>query len=103
MKSVSTILPSKHDRYVNQLYRQIKDNYDTIDMNVTFSKKKRKIAEIDIIGKKGDIIDIYEVKCSHRISKARKQLKRVKRLINANRINFFFFCGNSKKLEEVIV
>lgn len=85
------------------LYEQIKGNYDHIDTNVCFSNSKRKIAEVDIIGKKGKTIDIYEVKCSYRISKAKKQLRRIKRILNEKRINLFFFCGQSLQLEEIVL
>lgn len=87
-----------------KLYEQIKDSYDTIDTHVTFeNSKNRIIAEVDILAKKGNIIDVYEVKCSYRIVKARKQLKRIKRIIKASKMNFFFFCGASSRLEEIIV
>jgi hypothetical protein len=101
---------TKHDKYVHKLYEQIKDSYDIIDKHVSFDNTKRRMAEVDIIAKRGNIVDIYEVKCSYRITKARKQLKRIKRILNfekkilnAERINLFFFCGASSKLEEVVL
>lgn len=94
---------SKHDKYVHKLCEQIKSSYDTIDTHVTFeNSKNRRIAEVDILAKKGAIIDIYEVKCSYRVVKAKKQLKRIKRIINATKMNFFFFCGASSSLEEIV-
>ncbi|MBD3164354.1 hypothetical protein GF323_04085 [Candidatus Woesearchaeota archaeon] len=58
------------------------------------------MAEIDILGIKKDVCDIYEVKCSYRISKARRQLKKIKKHISkSSKIrNVFFFCGESGSL-----
>ena len=92
---------TKHDKYVNDLYEKIKEYYDTIDTHVDITNSKRTVAEIDIMARKGDIIDVYEVKCSYRITKAKKQFKRIKRLLNTDKINFFFFCGASLSLKKV--
>jgi len=101
---------SKHDRYVQKLYERIKNSYDTIDTHVSFDNTKRRMAEVDIIAKRGSVVDVYEVKCSYRIVKARKQLKRIKRILNLEkriknieRINLYFFCGASSSLEKVLV
>lgn len=88
---------------MNKLYSQIKSSYDTIDTHVNIDNSKRRIAEVDILAKRGDIIDVYEVKCSYKIVKARKQLKRIKRILNSQNINLFFFCGESSRLEEVLI
>jgi hypothetical protein len=77
-----------------------------IEKNVPiYSSKKRNrqrlIAEIDILALKEGKYDIYEVKCSHRIYKARKQLTKIKKLLNrdSKKIgNAFFYCGESKLL-----
>lgn len=92
---------TKHDSYVLELKDKIKHKYDFISTNVKFSSKKRSLGEIDIIAKKGKKIDIYEVKCSHRIVKARKQLKRIKRLLNLENSNAYFYCGSSGSLVSV--
>jgi hypothetical protein len=45
--------------------------------------------------------DIYEVKCSHRFYKARKQLTRIRKLLGKEQkeiCNVFFYCGESKLL-----
>jgi predicted nucleic acid-binding Zn ribbon protein len=62
--------------------------------------KKRLIGEIDILAFKEGYYDIYEVKCSHRISKARRQVNKFKKIISLqNRVNnTFFFCGESGML-----
>jgi len=45
--------------------------------------------------KSGNCVDLYEVKCSHRIVKAKKQLERMKRLMNLSKSRSFFYCGSS--------
>ena len=92
---------SKHDRYVLELSSKIRDNYDSISLNVPVKRYKRSLGEIDIIAKKGDKYDIYEVKCSYRIMKARKQLHRIKRYLDFKIARSYFYCGNSKILVTV--
>jgi len=53
----------KHDRYLESLCDTIRSDYDEIFTNVEFfSKKKRKIAEIDILAVKENKYYVYEVK-----------------------------------------
>jgi len=92
---------TKHDRYVLELKNKIKHKYDSISMNVKVASKKRSLGEIDIVAKKGKNVDLYEVKCSHRIVKARKQLKRMKRLMNLEKSKVYFYCGSSGMLMSV--
>lgn len=92
---------SKHDMYVLELKDKIKHKYDFISVNVKIAGKKRSLGEIDIIAKKGNKVDLYEVKCSHRIVKARKQLNRMKRLMNLNKSRAYFYCGSSESLVSV--
>ena len=67
------------------------------------SSKKRMVGEIDILAFKDGFYDIYEVKCSYRITKARKQLERIRKSLKMGRQlrKAYFFCGESKKLEEL--
>ncbi len=91
----------KHDVYLEDLYERIKCDYDSLSKNVRlFSKKGRIIAEIDILATKENTCDVYEVKCSYRITKARKQLSKIKKLMPQVN-NMFFFCGESGVLREV--
>ena len=57
--------------------------YDEILVNVelfrTKRRRTRKVAEIDILAKRGDSYDIYEVKCSPRIAKAKGQIKKIRK------------------------
>ena len=92
---------SKHDRYVLELSNKIRDNYDVISLNVPVKHHKRSLGEIDIIAQKGDRYDIYEVKCSYRILKARKQLRRMKKYLKLPNARSYFYCGSSKMLVTV--
>jgi len=92
---------TKHDRYVLELRDKIKHKYDFVSVNVKVAGKKRSLGEIDIVAKKGDKVDLYEVKCSHRIVKAKKQLNRMKRLMNLNKSKSYFYCGSSEALIDV--
>ena len=92
---------SKHDRYLRELSAKIKHKYDFLICNVPIKKSKRKIGEIDIIGRKGDKFDIYEVKCSYRIIKAKKQLSRIKNILDIEGGNSFFYCGSAGMLISI--
>ncbi len=92
---------SKHDRYVLELKDKIKHKYDFVSVNVKVAGKKRSLGEIDIIARKGNAIDLYEVKCSHRIYKAKRQLERAKRLLHLGRARGYFYCGSSGALVVV--
>ncbi|MEM4398110.1 MAG: hypothetical protein QW757_05825 [Candidatus Woesearchaeota archaeon] len=79
---------------MNELYEKIKNDYDSLSKNVKIIKKKRSLGEVDIIAKKGNEYYIYEVKCSYRITKARKQAKALrKHLKNIAIKSIFFYCG----------
>jgi len=92
---------SKHDMYVLELSNNIKDNYDSISLNVPVKHLKRSLGEIDIVAKKGNRLDLYEVKCSFRILKAKKQLDRVKKYLKLENSRSYFYCGNSKALVTI--
>jgi predicted RecB family endonuclease len=92
---------TKHDKYVLDLKNKIKHKYDFVSVNVKVASKKRSLGEIDIVAKKGNKVDLYEVKCSHRIVKAKKQLQRMKRLMNLNKSKAYFYCGSSESLVSV--
>ena len=98
---MKTIKLSKHDKYVLELSNRIKDDYDSISLKVPVKHSKRSLGEIDIVARKGSSLDIYEVKCSYRILKAKKQLSRIKKYINLKNARSFFYCGNSKVLVNV--
>jgi hypothetical protein len=96
----------KHDKYVDALYSKIKADYELVERNVpVYSSKKRNkkrlVAEIDILAFKEGKYDIYEVKCSYRFYKARRQLAKIRKLLHKESKminNSFFYCGESKTL-----
>ncbi|MFH1132999.1 MAG: hypothetical protein V1735_00765 [Nanoarchaeota archaeon] len=98
---VSATKLSKHDRYVMELCHRIGPQYDLVRTHVPLSRDKRRIAEIDVYACKGDHTDIFEVKCSHRIHKAEKQLRRVKNILHLRNASCFFYCGSSGALVPV--
>ena len=98
---VKTIKLSKHDRYVLELSNKIRNNYDSISVNVPVRHSKRSLGEIDIIAKKGNRFDLYEVKCSYRILKEKNQLNRLKKYLNLKNARSYFYCGSSKLLVTV--
>ena len=92
---------SKHDRYVLELSNKIKHKYDSVSVNVPIRHLKRSLGEIDVMAKKGDRLDLYEVKCSYRILKAKKQLNRIRNILNLKNARSYFYCGSSGILVTV--
>ncbi len=89
---------NKHDRYIQELRKKIEHDYDSVSTNVKIQKKKRSLGEIDILAKKGNKFDIYEVKCSFRITKAKKQTKSIIKHLNLSIKDTYFYCGASQSL-----
>jgi predicted RecB family endonuclease len=93
---------NKHDRYVQRLYDRIKDDYDAVERNVVLSTKKCRKAEIDIIAYKDDEVHVFEVKCSYRFVKAKKQILRILRLLKPVKpTKAYFYCGSADRLERI--
>ncbi|MBI2572800.1 hypothetical protein HYV86_02995 [Candidatus Woesearchaeota archaeon] len=96
----------KHDHYVSKLKEYLESDYDSILTHVplyqTHKRKQRLIGEIDILARKGNYYDIYEVKCSPRMVKARKQLRKIRKVSNFNISRMFFYCGSSAMLIKII-
>ena len=93
--------PNKHDRFVLELYKKVQDRYDYLILDYTIANKKRMLGQVDLCGVKDDRTDLYEVKCSPRVHKAVKQLRRAQRIMNVNG-NLFFYCGSSGAIQEVL-
>jgi len=89
---------TKHDRYVTQLCDRIRDSYDVLFTNLKIKKDKKLIGEIDIYARKGTRVDIYEVKCSYRIIKAKKQIKKARKILEIDEGKGYFYCGSSDSL-----
>lgn len=77
-----------------ELKNKISHKYDSVSSHVPFNISKKSKGEIDLFARKGNKVDLYEVKCSHRITKARKQLKRARKHIKKEG-DSYFYCGSS--------
>jgi len=89
---------------VEQLCQNLSPQYDQLLTHVLlFSPRRRRIAEIDVLGIKGNYCDAYEVKCSYRKTKARKQLNKIRKVLSPikNIQNTYFYCGDAGSLERV--
>ncbi len=96
---------SKHDRYVEELCFKIKDSYDSVSKHITIKAKKRTLAEVDVLAKKGDNVDLYEVKCSPRLTKAKRQLRKLSKYLGGgmNIANYYFYCGSSHSIMTILL
>lgn len=100
MRQKLLLKPNKHDRYVQDLYKKVQDRYDYLILDYEIGKNKRTLGQIDLAGIKDDKTDLYEVKCSYRIHKAEKQLRRARKIMRSNG-QLYFYCGSSGVLEQV--
>ncbi len=88
----------KHDQYIEKLCEEISPYYDDLSKNVQFYNGKRQVCEIDILAKKGKFIDCFEVKCSYRITKARRQKKKIMKHSGIDIRNMWFYCGANSEM-----
>ena len=99
---INHLKPNKHDRYVLELVEQLKTcDYDDISTHLRLEREGRMIGEVDVLARKGDEIHLFEVKCSHRPIKARKQLARVRKNFSDHQTKCFFYCGLGRSLTEL--
>jgi hypothetical protein len=103
VRGASPIL--KHDEYVERLYEQLKDNYERVYRGLPlYSRRGRLVAEIDLLAVNPGMVDIFEVKCSFRPTKARKQLEKIRRLVSGYEdaaVQTWFYCGEAATLVKV--
>ena len=88
----------KHDRFVNSLCSVLESDYDVLFTHVPlYSKRNRLVGEIDVLALKNGYCDVYEVKCSPRVHKAKKQLRKLKKVMSleSKLRKAFFFCGQT--------
>jgi hypothetical protein len=72
-------------------------DYDVIFTRVPlYSGRKRRISEIDILALKDGYYDIYKVKCGPRAVKAKKQLRKLRKVMSLEsnlRKTFYYWAG----------
>ncbi|GIU70203.1 MAG: hypothetical protein KatS3mg002_1439 [Candidatus Woesearchaeota archaeon] len=100
MKQKLLLKQNKHDRYVQELCKKIQNRYDYLILDYEIGKSKRTLGQVDIAGVKDEKTDLYEVKCSYRIHKAQKQLKRAQKIMKVKG-KLYFYCGSSGVLEQI--
>lgn len=83
------------------LCEQLQPQYEVLLQGVPlYSKRNRKVAEIDVLAINRNYCDVYEVKCSPRIVKARKQLNKIRKHLSKSSLlrHTYFYCGESEQL-----
>ena len=86
---------------MDRLCTRLEPRYDLILQHVPlYSSRKRCVAEIDVLAVAGNSYDIYEVKCSYRLAKARRQLYKIRKILSQDSQvrHSFFYCGASQRL-----
>lgn len=93
----------KHDVFVKELESLIAKDYDSIltHLTITDTDSGRQVGEVDLLARKGDMIDVFEVKCSFRKTKAKKQLKRIRKRMKVR--DTYWYVGSSGMLEKLIL
>ena len=89
-----------HDLYVWKLSKELRREYDTVSTNIELLGRGRIVGEIDVLVVKDGEVHAYEVKHSHRPTKARKQLLRTKKHV-PEVTRYFLYCGEADKLIEI--
>ena len=65
------------------------------------SSRGRMVGEIDLLGVHAGGVDVFEVKCSFRPVKARKQLQKISKLFNDKQVKTWFYCGEAAQLMKI--
>jgi hypothetical protein len=69
-----------------------------------YSAKNRLVGEVDLVGVHANGIDIFEIKCSYRVVKAKQQLEKIRKLFGADNdasVGYYFYCGAASQLEKI--
>ena len=97
-----TYTQSEHEVFVNNLCNALKGSFDYVEANKEISTFNSNILEIDVFALRGDDVYLFEVKCSHRISKATKLLRRAKKYFSEyDTVKLLFYNGSANKLVEL--
>jgi Holliday junction resolvase-like predicted endonuclease len=59
------------------------------------------VGEVDVVARRGNEVHLFEVKCSYRIVKARKQLSKFKKILRHQNTSCFFYFGAGNKIVEI--
>jgi Holliday junction resolvase-like predicted endonuclease len=93
-----------HDSIVDLVADRIKDQYDEIKTFVVYKNSPWGDGEIDLLARKGNTYNIYEIKCHYNhksFNHAKEQLKRdeqfVKWYFKAKKINKIYVAENYVK------
>ncbi|MBD3208799.1 hypothetical protein GF367_00060 [Candidatus Woesearchaeota archaeon] len=90
---------------MEQLYDQLKSSYAQVFRGLPLiSQRGRMVGEIDLLAVNESTIDVFEVKCSFRPVKARKQLNKIIKLFGADinkEVNTWFYCGEAAKILKI--
>ena len=89
---------------MEELCSKIRGNYDSVSKHITIRAKKRMIAEVEVLARKGESVDLYEVKCSPRLVKAKRQLRKLNKYLGIGMkiSNCYFYCGSSHSIMAVL-
>ncbi|QQG38767.1 MAG: hypothetical protein HYS32_04175 [Candidatus Woesearchaeota archaeon] len=82
-----------------ELCEKIRDKYDFLIKNYCLRGKKRSYGEVDVYAVRNGEADVYEVKCSFRPVKAKKQIKKLNKFLEIK--NAYLYCGSSGQLQEI--
>lgn len=92
-----------HTLFVWKLSKELEKQYDNISTNVELHGKRRVLAEIDILAERNGEVHVYEVKKSHRPTKARQQCKKIKKHYERRISRFFLYSAEADQLLELTV
>lgn len=98
-------MASKHQHYIDMIVKNNNNIYEFMAKNVLYHDLfSNKCGEIDVLGKMGKTLDIYEVKCNDRYyKKAVEQLRRAKGVLAAPglEIRLYYYVGSRDQLRRI--
>ncbi len=104
MLNVGKVGRSRHQAIIRSLEQRLTESqisYQTVDINVEYWKRGKTIGEIDLLALHGKYELYFEIKSNHTLkgySKARKQLRRIKkRYATPGRAQHYFYVSGTKE------
>lgn len=95
---------NSHAQFICDLVNSRGRAYEFVATNVEYSNPKTgECGELDVLAKRGSLIDVYEVKCNDQFTKAIVQLERAYRALYAPGIDLhtWYYSGRHKKLVDI--